>query len=178
MDKAGPKDKILLTPEEIQQTAKNVKKLEPGYLPTEIFIETARLTTTPIIELVPLRKNDGDIEVLLLKRPNDDPTWPGMLHTPGTVLRATDVDGGFGSAFKRLYNKEIGFTPKTTPVQRGVEFHRVNRGVELANIFSIDLTDQITVNGKWYKTTDLPKNIVDSQIKFILSAVNAYRKED
>jgi hypothetical protein len=46
-----------VTDDEIQQAAKILRKLEPGYLPFPIFIEAARLVTFSIVELLPYRRN-------------------------------------------------------------------------------------------------------------------------
>ncbi len=91
------------SPEEIKQASDILARLDPGRLPLDIFIEVARLTVTPIIEVVPLRKNkDGKTEVLLTERDASDSIWAGMLHTPGTVIRANDSDSNNLDAFQRI----------------------------------------------------------------------------
>lgn len=156
-----------------------LKKLNPGLLPKDIFQEVTRLWVTSIVEVVPLRQGkNGQVEILLLSRPNDDPNWPGMLHTPGTVLRATDVEGGINSAFERIFSDEIGITTSNNPIFVKTIFHKVNRGAELASIYYINIgTDQPT-NGKWYNENNLPNNLVDTQFDFIEFAINEFKHNE
>lgn len=91
-----------------KQLAALLSSMEPGFLPYDIFVQIARLVVLSIIEFVPLRKNkNGNIEVLLLSRGMDDPIWPGELHTPGTVVRPTDTQGGMYLAFERILDDEL-----------------------------------------------------------------------
>jgi len=163
--------------DEINQAASILSKLQPGFLPKEIFMEFTRLTVTPIIEIVPVRKSRKGTEVLLLKRPDDDPSWPGMLHTPGTVLRSTDIKNGVANAFDRIFNDELKITPTSVPIQSTVDFHKVKRGVEFATVFYLDLTNQETTVGQWYLYTSLPNTIVDTQIGFIQQSITNFEKE-
>jgi hypothetical protein len=161
------------TSEQITQAAKVLTQLQTGVVPLEIFHEITRLWVTSIVEVVPLRIVDGKVQVLLLQRPDDDPNWPSMKHTPGTVLRATDVTEGIPSAISRIYNKELGIEEWQEPQYVQPIFHQVNRGAEMAQVFYIDLTYQ-EVNGEWYDADALPKDIVDTQLSFIQAAVNKY----
>ena len=43
------------SPEEVEAARSLLSSLTPGALPLDIFIEVARLTTTPIIEVVPVK---------------------------------------------------------------------------------------------------------------------------
>jgi hypothetical protein len=163
--------------EEIAQAASVLARLQPGFLPKEIFEQYTRLCTTPIVELVPLRQSTAGVEVLLLKRPADDPVWPNMLHTPGTVLRSTDVAGGLELALRRIYESELQITPQREPVFSGTIFHQVDRGAELASVYWLDLTDQTVEAGTWYSLSDLPDNLVASQLEFIKNSANAFSKQ-
>ena len=163
------------TPEEINQAANVLSRLTPGFLPKPIFLETARLCTTPIVELVPVRNNNGTTEVLLFKRDDDDPTWPGQLHTPGTVVRATDEGDGFHKPFQRLYADELQFQPEPTPRLVTQTLHKVARGTELATIFYVDLTNSEPPVGKWYPADELPDSLVETQRGFIAEAVKAFK---
>src|SRR5207248_4789571 len=75
---------------------RGLSKLQPGRLPLDVFLEVARLTVTPVIEIVPICRQDGILRVLLMKRSDDDPIWAGLWHTPGTVIRAFDETLGDG----------------------------------------------------------------------------------
>lgn len=167
-------DLQLPTDEQIQDTAKTLSKLTPGYLPKPIFEQVARLWVTPIVELVPLRKRGEATEVLLLKRPDDDPNWPGMLHTPGTVLRSTDTEFGIDNALQRIFTDELGVTPASQPVFNNTVFHKVNRGSELASVYFVDMGSAPKSTGQWYNAESLPDNIVDTQIGFINDCIDSF----
>lgn len=162
------------TPEEVDSAAAVLQQLEPGFLPKPLFLEVTRLVVTPIVEVVPLRMTTAGPQVLLLQRPEDDPNWPGMLHTPGTVLRATDVDDGINGAFQRIFADELGVAPANPPQFVETVFHKVNRGSEIATVFSIDMGDADAPGGTWYDARALPETIVDTQIEFIRNAVTQF----
>lgn len=166
-----------ITEQEINQVVETLKKLEPGYLPVEIFYQFARLYVTPIIELVPIRKDNKEgLKLLTLQRPANDPHWPGMLHTPGTVLRAND--GSINDALQRIQKKELGninFVQDPTLVD--YDFHTVNRGKEIALVFYAEY-NEIPTNGLEINAKDLPENLVDTQINFINKAISKYEAQN
>ena len=166
---------------EIRDAAHTLSKLPKGFLPKELFEQVTRIVVTPIIEVVPLRKvTGGSTEVLLLRRERNDPAWPGMQHTPGTVLRSTDVNDGFGSAFSRIMVTELGLTEEKQPNPQPVTtiFHEVNRGAELANVFFVDLTGVDTVTGSWHPVDQLPEDLVETQLGFIVDSVNKFERKE
>lgn len=55
-----------ITDNEISEAVKILKKLDPGFLPEDLFIQFTRLTPTAILEIVPLRLNGGKVEVMFL----------------------------------------------------------------------------------------------------------------
>ena len=167
-------DKI--TQSEINTAVDILKKLEPGFLPFEIFHQVARLYVTPIIEIVLLRKNEkGEICTIVLQREEDDPVWPGKVHTPGTVLRATDAEGDFADAFSRIIKKELGnLEIEFGPEFVSYEFHQVGRGREIALVFFVVYSGEAKC-GTEVKVDALPDNIVDTQLKFIKKAVDAFQ---
>ena len=166
------------TPEEISHAAAILNKLSPGFLPREIFEQYTRLCVTPIVELVPLRRNgEGATEVLLFARSDDDPCWPGMLHTPGTVLLSTDVDMGIEAAIDRIISDEIQTTLTAKPVFVGSVFHKVARGTELAHVYFIDLAGIEISSGTWINALNLPENIVNTQTGFIGQSVELYNSQ-
>lgn len=168
--------KEALTDQEIEQARAVLAKMNPGNLPYPIFLEVARLTVTPIIEVVPVRKNpQGEVEVLLLKRDKSDTVWGGMLHTPGTVIRASDHEGDTTDAFDRIFQGELGGVETSSPQFVGTIFHRVKRGMEQASVFVAEVKGEPEV-GIFYPISQLPDNVVDTQIGFIQAAVNAYEQ--
>lgn len=165
-----------MTKEEQNQLVDLLKKLKPGYLPYEIFEQIARLTVLSIIEFVPLRFNDkGIIEVLLLERGKNDPIWPGKVHTPGTVIRPGDNNKNQYMAFARILEDELGGTKASSPQFAGSILHKSLRGHEHAQVYWLEVKGEAK-RGQWYDASNLPINIVESQLKFIGMAVESYRK--
>lgn len=162
-----------ITQKEINQVVNILSKLEPGYLPQEIFYQFTRLYVTPIIELVPIRKTaSGEIKILTIKRELDDPHWPGLIHTPGTVLRANDEK--IETALNRIKTEELnGISFTTKPVFTNYDFHKVNRGMELALIFVAEYEKPIEGSIE-IDLDNFPENLVNTQINFIKQAIEYY----
>ncbi len=165
-----------ITEDEIKTVTEILKKIEPGLLPFPIFLEVARLYVSCIVEIVPFYNDNGNIQVLLQEREQEDPIWGGMLHTAGTVVRANDEDGTFKSAFDRILNKELqGILIKGEPTFVKSVFHQVARGRELALIFYVELaTNEVSHLGKLYDIEKLPAEIVDTQVQFIQDAAKQF----
>jgi hypothetical protein len=158
-----------MTEAEIEQTAQLLKKLKPGFLPFDIFIQIARLVALPIIEFVPLRLNaKGQVEVLLLERE----LWPHGLHTPGTVVRATDTEGKKYLAFERV-REELEGTKISEPHYVGSNLHKSQRGTEQAQIFWVEVLGE-PITGEFHVVDELPANTMDSQKKFIKQATKSF----
>ena len=158
---------------QISKIKKLLSNQSPGYLPYQLFIEFSKFIVVPIIEVVPLCKNiDGEIKVLLLKRPSDDLFWPNKLHTPGTIVRVDDLS--LNDAFDRIKN-EIG-TTTTNPPAFFQNCYRVSeRSKEMAMCYWIELNEHEKTNGEWYKSNDLPPDIVSNQITLIQKAMEFYK---
>ena len=132
------------------------------------------MTATPIVEVVPLRQKNDTAEVLLTRREDDDPNWPGMLHTPGTVVRASDAPGSYNDAFRRILDTEL----KSVELAGEPQFvetilHDGNRGMEDAKIYYVEVVGEPT-EGTFYDANNLPSDTVKSQIGFIQSAVSRF----
>lgn len=166
--------------EDIQKTSALLAKFDPGFLPYPVFVQVARLVALPIIEFIPLRRGEnGQTQVLLIERPADDPLWPGLWHTPGTVVRATDThrgqEGGW-QAFERIRHDELKDTAVGTPHFVGSLFHTSKRGAEQAQLYWVEVTAQPAV-GEFYDAGDLPQNMISSQRDFIGQAVKSFEAE-
>lgn len=149
-------------------------QLEPGFLPYEVFLQIARLATLSIVEFVPLRWRDGRVEVLLLPR---DPRYehnPGELHTPGTVIRPTDIDSDEHLAFKRIQDEELQGIETSDPIFVGSNLHRSWRGAEHAQIFWVEVLSEPGV-GEFYPIDELPAKLMDSQLGFIKLAADNFK---
>jgi hypothetical protein len=156
---------------EIELAEEVLSKLEPGFLPFSIFHQIARLTTTAIIEIVPLKLQNSKIEILLLERETDDPVWPSQLHIPGTVIRATD---SLEEVFQRISDKELnGINISSAKFVTNI-LHHSGRGMEASQIYWIDIKENPTI-GKFYDIDNLPQELVKSQLDFIPQAIEDYK---
>ena len=166
-----------MTDADMRAVANLLKSLEPGFLSYPIFEQIARLVTLPVIEFIPLRQNEERTEVLLIQRAADDPFWPDMLHTPGTVIRATDLhrpeDDNWG-AFQRILHDELLDTEVSVPHYVGSIFHASKRGTEQAQLYWIEVMGEPRV-GTFYDVTELPASLIDSQVTFIQQAAKDFR---
>jgi hypothetical protein len=163
--------------DDIQKTRDLLKKLEPGFLPYPIFEQLARIAALPVVEFIPLRLGQHvQVEVLLLDRGPDDPFWPNMLHTPGTIVRATDLHKGEPhdwQAFERIVQDELKNTKVRGPHYVGSMFHDSKRGVEQAQIYWIEVIGEPNV-GTFYDAAALPDKLIQSQKAFIAQAVDNF----
>jgi hypothetical protein len=165
--------------DEVTQATDLLRKLAPGFLPYPIFEQIARLVALPIVEFIPLRLSESDgVDVLLIHRPDDDPLWPGMLHTPGTVVRATDLHQGKQDdwlAFERILHDELKDTSIGAPHYVGSMFHDSKRGAELAQLYWVEVIGEPAV-GKFYNAYSLPSSLIDSQRAFIDLAASNFQQ--
>jgi len=165
------------TPDEV---AEALHGLEPGFLPFPIFTQVARLVVTPCLELVCFRvAPDGNIQVLLTKRGADDPNWPNQLHSPGTVIRATDVteNGSFDTAISRVVRQELGnMELRTNPKLVTHLFHHVKRGVEIGFVHWT-VVSSAPDHCEFYDINKLPDNLIEHHHKVIATALSGYRAE-
>ncbi len=170
-----------LTVSEINQIADLLARIEQGFLPFPIFRQIARLAVFSIVEVVPMRLNaSGGVEVLLLKRGEEKQDWPelwpGILHTPGTVIRPTDELGSYKDAFARILHDELHDVRLAgEPIYIKNLLHHNKRGTESAQVFIAEVIDEPIV-GEFYAADRLPSNIMLSQLDFIPAAVEAFRK--
>lgn len=165
-----------MTDLEIKTTTDLLKKLEPGILPFPIFNEVSRIFVASIVEIVPLKKENGTIQVFLVRRDTDDPFWPSMRHTPGTVLRASDKKGDMSDAFRRILVNELGCSEEITPVFVDIRFSQSTRGSEFSAIFYVDSVGE-SKNGEWFDVNNLPSDLVKSQEELIKIAVNGFERK-
>lgn len=165
-----------LTPEETKIATDILKKLDPDeLLPFDLFLETCRLTVTAITEVVPVRSNNGQTEVFLTQRSADDPNWPSMWHTPGTVVVPSDISRQ--NSIERILKKELASPADVgEPKFVGEVLHMVTRGKEMASVFYVEIKSEIKANGVWTNVDRLPENIVPTQVDFIKQAVDAFQK--
>ena len=158
-----------------QQLITLLQQLQPGFVPYDIFVQLARIVALPIFEVVPLRAHNGRIEVLLLPRDKDDPIWPSQIHTPGTVVRATDV-GDQAGILQRIVTDELNGTNIGELHFVCNMLHQSKRGAEQAQVYWAEVSEE-PKSGTFYDVDNLPENVIDSQREFIAQAVEKYKEQ-
>src|SRR3989344_5500322 len=159
-----------MSDDEVKTLADLLAKLKPGFLPPAIFYQIARLTITPVIVIVPLYYKLGEIDVLLLKRDQNDPIWPGKLHVPRTVVRPTD---DAASPFVRILSEELANTKTSQPVFVKNILQNSGRGVEATQVYCVAVGGQPTV-GEFYDVKKLPPNLMEHLSIIISAAVETF----
>ncbi len=164
---SATEDRHQLSEAEIRNIAALLRKLEPGFLPLELFLQFTRLMVSSIIEVVPLRLVGTDAEVLLLPRDGNDPVWGGLLHTPGTVLRPTDAS--LETALQRLLDEELPGISSSQAVFVEHRLHTQDRGRELSLVYWVEVQTSIA-DGTFSSVSALPTKLVSTQRPFIEAA--------
>ena len=160
--------------QKVIQTAKLLAEFEPGFLPYPVFEQIARLVALPVVEFIPLRYKNNSVEILLIPRTEKDPYWSGMVHTPGTVIRATDLNSsGNFPAFSRIIGEELNNTDVGPPHYVGSLLNSSKRGVEQAQLYWVEVLGEPKI-GSFYSFDNLPSNLISSQDKFIKQAVKNF----
>ncbi len=173
-----------LTLEEDRELARLSSKWKGGRISTPVFTEIAKMTPQAIVEVVLLRVNDGQLETLLIPRPDDDIIWPGMVHTPGTALRLSDFlredQNPLNGAFERLQGGELNSKFAYEPVFVG-RLHRRTyvRGAEVAEIYMTELAEgsALQIGQVWYPVDKLIANpiFIQHQLSHVNLAAEHYR---
>lgn len=164
-----------LTNNESKQLVELLKKLEPGFLPPEIFYAIVRLVVTPTYLVVPLYEDNGVLKVQLLERESDDPHWAGQVALPGKIMVASD--NSIEAIYNRLIESEIPSAKiKQGPIACGYVFEKIPRGKEVS-LINYALLKEAPTEGKLYEVDNLPDNIIETEIKRVRMAVEHYRNK-
>lgn len=72
---------------------REMREQDGGFFPEEAWLEIHQTFAIPYVELViPRRPPGGEWECFLMRRPADDPNWPGRpWHIPGGIWRAHET---------------------------------------------------------------------------------------
>ena len=170
------KNENVLTDDEMKMVEQILSKLSPGYLPFNIFAAVSRLVVTATAEVIPFRKGNNGLEVLLIERPKSDPFWGGLYHFPGSVLRADDNDTLYESSFKRIFEEELhGVLVIGEPKYFKTQFQKLKRGATLTAIHIIEVAGNSPV-GTFFNVEYLPQNIIEYHRENIISAAKMFRQ--
>jgi 8-oxo-dGTP pyrophosphatase MutT (NUDIX family) len=123
------------------------------------------------IEVVVLRQDDQSTKVLLTRRPEASPSWPGQWQSPGTIFRVTDES--FMDMIRRLEETEFGaelwnlrLAYFTVPPQDGTRA----RNAQLVHVADISPADKH--NGTWFDIKSLPQGIIPGQADMVVKAAH------
>lgn len=168
------------TSDEIHTAAAILAKLEPGYLPEPIFDQVTRLVVTSTVVIVALKQTPDGPKVLLRMRGDEltNPIWPGHWHLPGTMLRPTDNETDYSSAFARLLKGELGMGDTTLSASLQyvrTAFTQTKRGREVTRIYYVQLPDE-PVRGELFPVDDLPKPIIEHEVNYIREVAALFAK--
>lgn len=164
-----------LSDQEIQTVVGVLDKIDPqSPLPSKLFYAIMRIISNPVIEIVPWRVNpeSGVKEILFIRRAENDPTWPGKLHTPGVIVRPIDGEH-YTNSIKRIARDELG----------GVGWEKLNfllitmggdvRGHGMGVVFAMKIPNTVDMSqyGKWYPLGVFPDNCIKEQIPWLTKAI-------
>ena len=169
-----------LTLEEDKTLTGLLSKWKGGRISTLVFTELARIIPQPIVEVVIFRNNDKTLETLLIPRPEGDPVWPGMLHTPGVALRVSDfnennpLDGPFGRIQRNELNNKFAYTPVFVRCLN----RSTQRGPEVVQVHFTELSEPDQKNYVWSSIDELAqkRNFIQHQLEHVNLAAEQYRK--
>ncbi len=140
-----------------------------------VFEAVAEKFVITAVETVVMRRAGARLETLLIPRPEGDIHWPGLLHTPGSILRRSDYDnGGYVATFKRIEEKEVGAKFAYPPRFVGYHFEMNKRGGCNHMVFIAEIEAGAQHQGEFYDVDDLPANFLDEQVKLIKLARNKF----
>lgn len=163
-----------------------LKKWQGGVISDALFTQLAWMLPQPTIETVILRENNAQIEVLLTRRPEDDPVWPGARHSPGQVLRHMDYkrpdNTPLNGPFERVQEHEIKTKFLHDPEFVGVAQYMTKRGPEAVHVFlaAIDPKATLPEGAIWHPVDQLEKldNFMQHQIIPISLAAKHFKERD
>lgn len=165
---------MLLMKARNRHLAIELSTLKPGKLSLEIFNQIARLTVTPVLEIVPLFvDSNGRIKVFLLHRGSDDQNWENMYHVPGTIILASDTPGSYNDALSRIIKANLVQYEPSKPVFVTNKLCKVSRGMETAHIYLVQLSKKPEENSL-FDQGELPNNLIEGHRDFINLALDEY----
>ncbi|MBU4380853.1 hypothetical protein L6255_03710 [Candidatus Parcubacteria bacterium] len=145
-------------------------------MPTPVYNAVAAKFVLVAIETVILRRKQGKVEVFLAKRPPTDAYYPNMLHSPGTILRASDRPGSYQDAFERVQKNELGVNFVFPPEFVGSYYFHTSRGPENSLVFLCEVEKE-PKTGKFYDVRNLPENLLPHHYIVIAKVLDYYKKQ-
>jgi hypothetical protein len=168
-----------VTEKEVEATVSALQKIVIlKNIPQRIFDVFQKVFGCASLEVVPIRySEDGEIEVFMTKRPENDTYWPNEWHIPGTMVFAWDWFSGnkFDVAWKRLKKKEIIQDSNGSANQVDTLFLNTKRGAETAIIHNLVFKGPTKSDGgKWHKISELPENIIEHHKEIVFWGIHDF----
>lgn len=141
----------------------SLDNITPGKIPEQLFNQIARLTVTPVIELL-ITDNNRSV-IILKKRSQTDKYWPGQYCIPGRIISAN-----FSGSISDIADSIMADMKLKDYTMRlaGIELVDTNRGKELAIIYKIRLKKTIAKNVSIY-------HLCNADDVYRLSIINEHR---
>jgi hypothetical protein len=140
----------------------------PHPMPYQVFSALSKKMTTTAMELVILRWNLAAVEVLLMKRPVDDPHWPGYWHYPGTIIRPSDES--LEVAMQRLLSTEVGHASYEFI---GLNLEHFSRGT-VVQLMHLGAIIGEPMKGGFFPVKDLPQPFIQEQLPGLNMVVKVF----
>ena len=131
------------------------------------------------IEVAIMRGGTFKPQIILIKRPITDKYWPGQLHSPGSMLRESDVPAeDFRNTFQRILG-EIGVTTfKSPPILVDAWPVATRRGPENANLHIAEINGEPGIGKFWdidealALPVDVPDGLIPEHVKILKLAAH------
>ncbi|MFA5134279.1 MAG: hypothetical protein WC505_00635 [Patescibacteria group bacterium] len=162
------------TPDDERTLVELLERL-PQPWPYSVF--RAMVTKIPYasVEVILLKRVDGNILVHLIERDATDPDFRGQLHFTGSVVRETDST--FEDAIQRIFNNELN--------AKLVDAHYVGYGNEppllidtprgkTVEIIYLCTADREPTVGAFYDVDNLPPNLIPHQLPALRLAIDYF----
>ena len=137
----------------------------------ERFYEICNLMVLPAFLLVPLVVTDqGELQVVLIRREPTDRFWPNLYHIPGTILRKGDT---FASAYGRIIREDLHF-PEIIDEPKFVAnlTNSTQRGEAVSMIYWLQIGKK--TNGDVFNWHNLPKDMIPEHREIVQIAAQHF----
>lgn len=159
-----------------------LNKWKGGILSDQLFAAVSKLTPQISTIIVLFRKNGDILETLLIKRPEDDPTWPGILNLPGKMFRGADFERKDGNPvngpLERIQESEL--QTKLDNIKfAGVAYQNTKRGpiVVIVHIAEISMDFAGKPGWVWRDVAKMSQfsDMIPTEMEAIEVAIKAFK---
>jgi hypothetical protein len=157
-------------------------KWKGGVLSDQLFTVVSKMMPQVGEIIVVFRKNNSNLETLLLPRPEGDPIFSGMLNLPGKMFRAVDFKrddkNPMNGPLERIQKDELKIDLPKAPEFAGVAFQDTKRGpiVVLVHVSELTMENPSQPDWIWRNVSNLKdsKDMIDTEMPAIEVALRFY----